>query len=155
MATVTRFEDLIIWQHARSFARKIYELTAGKSFNNDFELIRQIRKSSGSVMDNIAEGFDREGNNEFRQFLSVAKASLSESKSQVYRSYDRNYVTKEIFSNLIKEIESLSVKIFNTMEYLKHSDFRGYKFKEMLKESYAPYSTNDSTSNHFQPFQTI
>ena len=77
MATVKRFEDLIIWQLARQLAKEVFELSTPEKFRNDFDLIRQIRRSSGSVMDNIAEGFDREGNAEFKQFLSMQRDHLA------------------------------------------------------------------------------
>jgi len=91
MATVEKFEELIAWQKARHNAHEIYELTCLEKFDCDFSLVGQIRKSSGSVMDNIAEGFDRGGNKEFIQFLYIAKGSLSETKSQLYRAFDRTY----------------------------------------------------------------
>lgn len=85
MATIERFEDLEIWQSARIISKKIHFLSLETELKNDFGLRNQIRNSSGSVMDNIAEGFERGGNLEFRQFLSVAKASAGETRSQLYR----------------------------------------------------------------------
>lgn len=71
MATITRFEDLNIWKKAREYCKHIFELTQNKGFINDFSLKNQINSSSGSIMDNIAEGFEREGNREFIQFLTL------------------------------------------------------------------------------------
>ncbi len=90
MATIQRFEDLDIWKMARTLAEEVHELyTNHDVFSKDYRLKNQINGSSGSVMDNIAEGFERGGNNEFVNFLSIAKGSLGEVKSQLYRAYDR------------------------------------------------------------------
>jgi four helix bundle protein len=84
MATVERFEDLNVWKKSRLFCNKLNELTSQGSFAKDFELKNQINRSSGSVMDNIAEGFGRDGRSEFIQYLSISKASAAEVKSQLY-----------------------------------------------------------------------
>ncbi len=88
MATVKRFEDLQIWQEARVLAKKIILIVQSKGLKDNYRLRDQIIGSSGSVMDNIAEGFERNGNLEFRQFLSIAKASAGETRSQLYRVFD-------------------------------------------------------------------
>jgi len=75
MDRIQRFEDLIAWQKARDLTRKIYEIIRQGDFSRDFDLAGQIRRAAVSVMSNIAEGFEREGQREFRQFLSIAKGS--------------------------------------------------------------------------------
>ena len=128
MATVERFEDLIAWQKARQYAHEIYELTCLERFSRDFSLVDQIRKSSGSVMDNIAEGFDRGGNKEFIQFLYIAKGSLSETKPQLYRAVDRKYVNDIILNEKLIKAEELAKIIGGLISYLLNSKFKGRKF---------------------------
>lgn len=130
MATVTRFEDLEVWQMARKFAASIYQLTLLDKFSKEYKLKDQIKGSSGSAMDNIAEGFGRESRLEFINFLSIAKGSLNETKSQLYRSLDYGAITKEIFDTHYNEAEIISAKIGALMIYLNKSLIKGQKFKD-------------------------
>src|SRR5690554_2818712 len=93
------FEDLEIWKLAREIAKEVNILTKRNSFSKDFELINQIKSSSGSTMDNIAEGFERNGNQEFHQFLSISKGSGGETRSQFYRAFDYGYISEEELIN--------------------------------------------------------
>lgn len=100
MATLTKFEDIKAWQKARFFCQEIFLIIEQTKLAKDFKLKEQINGSSGSVMDNIAEGFGRGGNLEFIQFLEISHASACESQSQLYRMLDRKYITEEKFKNL-------------------------------------------------------
>ena len=129
MSTIKKFEDLEVWQLARVLCQEVHVLTLNQPFSQDFGLKNQINNSSGSVMDNIAEGFERDGNREFSQFLSIAKASCGECRSQPYRALDRNYMSKEQFELLSQKTTDLGRKISNLMTYLKNSEIKGNKFK--------------------------
>lgn len=125
---VERFEDLEIWKEARQLCKFIFNITEKEPFAKDFKLRDQIRTSSGSVMDNIAEGFERDGNKEFTQFLSVSKGSCGECRSQSYRAFDYNYIDEEILQELILRTTQLSKKIYAFMSYLRKSEFKGSKY---------------------------
>ena len=112
---IERFEDLEIWQEARELCKIIYEITSHGSFSTDFKFRDQIRASAGSTMDNIAEGFDRGGNKEFYQFLSISRGSTGEVRSQSYRSFDNKYITEEKLNELLEHTDSLSRKTYNLM----------------------------------------
>jgi four helix bundle protein len=130
MATIKRFEDLEIWQDARKLSKEIILISKNTDLDKDFRLKAQIKDSSGSVMDNIAEGFERNGNLEFRQFLSIAKGSAGEARSQLYRVFDNEYINEIKLNQLIFEYEKLSIKIHNFITYLNKKDFKGTKFIE-------------------------
>lgn len=130
MATVNRFEDLIVWQRARELDKMIFRLTLKEKIKGDFELIRQWRRSCGSVMDNIAEGFDRQGNREFVQFLSIARGSLGEVQSQCLRASDRGYIEELEFKMVFDLTREVKLLLDKLMQYIKSSKMRGLKFSE-------------------------
>ncbi|WP_309607407.1 four helix bundle protein [Flavobacterium sp.] len=129
MATINRFEDLEIWQEARRLAKEVHNICVETNLKSDFRLKDQIKSSSGSFMDNIAEGFERDGNLEFRQFLSISKGSAGETRSQLYRILDYGYISEVKFETMKVDYENLSGKIKNFISYLNKKDFKGNKFQ--------------------------
>ena len=129
MTTWKTFEDIEVWQLAREFCKDVYKISQYENLSKDYRLKDQINGSSGSIMDNIAEGFERDGTKEFIQFLSIAKASSGESRSQLYRIYDRNYISDAEFTELKQKTLNISGKLQNLISYLKRSGYRGTKYK--------------------------
>jgi four helix bundle protein len=127
--TISCFEDLEIWQEARELCKVIKLYSSKEPFYHDYRLRDQINGSSGSIMDNIAEGFDRNGKKEFIQFLSISKGSCSETRSQSYRAFDSNYISQDELNNLLDRTLRLSKKIGNFINYLKKSPLTGTKYK--------------------------
>src|SRR5215212_7916365 len=111
MATIKRVENLLSWQKARELNRIIGSLIDEGKFKHSYKLIGQIESSSGSIMDDIAEGFERGGNKEFVQFLYISKGSCGEFRSQLYRALDRKYIQQVEFDELF----ALSKEIINKL----------------------------------------
>lgn len=129
MSTIERFEQIVSWKEARKLNNSIGVLIDSGRFKNSYRLINQIEGSAGSIMDNIAEGFERGGNKEFIQFLYIAKGSCGELRSQLYRALDRNYIIQtgfDIFSVQTMKISSLIQKF---IAYLENSEKKGIKYK--------------------------
>ena len=120
MATIARFEDLEIWQLSRLQTNDFDKLIETTLLAKDFELRNQMNASSGSVMECIAEGFERSGNNEFRNFLIIAKGSNGEFRLQLYRCLDRKQITKELFAELYSKNVILGNKIMSFITYLQN-----------------------------------
>ncbi len=128
MEKVKRFEELRIWQKSRDFSEEIHLLFKDKSGFEERSLSSQIIRSSGSIMDNIAEGFERGGSKEFLQYLWISKARAGESRSQLYRAFDCKIIQEAEFYNLKSKVESLSVGIYYMIVQIKKSEYRGQKF---------------------------
>jgi len=125
MATIERFEDIISWQKARELNKFIGDIIDKGKFKRSYKLIDQIESSSGSIMDNIAEGFERGGNREFIQFLYISKGSCSEFRSQLYRALDRNYLTQIEFDRLYNLAKEIIVLLQKLIDYLRKSEMKG------------------------------
>ena len=130
MATYKRFEDLPIWQEARAFSKRIFEVSKNGDFAKEYRLCSQIHASSGSIMDNIAEGFERDGNGEFKQYLFIAKGSCGETRSQIYRAYDYGFLDETTFEELKDQSVEISQSISNFIDYLQNTDIKGLKYKK-------------------------
>uniref|UniRef100_UPI003217EB1A four helix bundle protein n=1 Tax=uncultured Draconibacterium sp. TaxID=1573823 RepID=UPI003217EB1A len=129
MATFNRFEDIIAWQKARELCQLVKVYTDKDYFSKDFKLISQIKGSSGSAMDNIAEGFERGGNKEFIQFLFISKGSVGETRSQLYRALDNEYITKEEFQKAYNLADEIGKLLRGLISHLKNSELKGDKYK--------------------------
>jgi four helix bundle protein len=140
MSTIYRFEELEIWKLARVLSKKVYALTLKDPILSDFRLRDQLRGSSGSIMDNIAEGFERSSRLEFINSLSIAKGEVGELKSQLYRGLDNQYFSEEIFLELYDRANELTKKITTFILYLNRTSIKGQKFKNR--------TANVNTTNH-------
>ena len=129
MASVKDFEELAIFQKARELSKKIYPVTNREVFKSDYRFVQQIRAAAGSIMDNIAEGYERIGNKEFLNFLYIAKGSCGEVRSQLIRANDIGYLTPEEYEELYSECRKLSAGIMNFIKEIKASDITGAKYK--------------------------
>jgi len=119
MSKIERFEDIKAWQQARSLVKEVYQATGEAKFAKDFSLKDQIRRAAVSIVSNIAEGFSRQTDKEFVQFLHIAKGSTSEVKSQLYVALDLRYISQEGFDNLYKQADEVGRLIFGFIRYLR------------------------------------
>ncbi|KIQ17263.1 30S ribosomal protein S23 [Flavobacterium sp. MEB061] len=129
MGKIQKFEDLEIWRLARLICQQIEFLIQNTNLKTNYSLKDQIDRSSGSIMDNIAEGFERNGNREFIQFLSIAKGSAGEVKSQSYRAFDKKLISEQQHLQLNETVELVKNKIGAMMNYLNNCEIKGLKFK--------------------------
>ena len=130
MGTITSFEDLEVWKEARRFVKQVYFITSSNTISKDFVFRDQIRRSSASVMDNIAEGFERDSRLEFINFLSIAKGSCGEVISQIIRATDLEYITIEESYNIKQDYKNLAGRIAKFIKYLNQTIIKGNKFKD-------------------------
>lgn len=128
---IQSFEDLFIFQSARELCIKIYKITENESFASDYRFVQQIHAAAGSIMDNIAEGFERSGNKEFLNFLYIAKASCGEVRSQIIRAHDVGHITTDEFEDLYNDTKKLSASIMNFTKELKSKGYKGFKYNEL------------------------
>jgi four helix bundle protein len=119
MPTITRFEEIEAWQTARKLTKLVYPMTDEGKISRDFGLKGQVRRTSISVMSNIAEGFKSQTQALFIRYSGIAKASAGEVRSQLYVSRDMNYLTEEQFSGLFQMAEKASRQISRFISYLE------------------------------------
>jgi four helix bundle protein len=129
MATIQKFEDLEVWKKARLLSEKIYPLTFKEPIASDFRLKDQIRGSVGSIMDNIAEGFERGSKLEFINCLTTSKGEVGELKSQLYRCLDNKYISQKVFDELYNLADEITKMLTGFINYLNKSTIKGQKFK--------------------------
>jgi len=131
MAQIKRFEDLEVWRIAVDSADLIYDLTSKGEFARDFALRNQVRDAGISIFSNIAEGFERDGNREFANFLSIAtiaKGSCGEARAQLFFALRRNYITADEFRCAKEMLISVSQQLSNFRSYLLNSELKGRKW---------------------------
>lgn len=119
MAKIERFEDIKAWQEARNLVKEVYRVCSVKEFKNDYSLVDQIRRAAVSIMANIAEGFSRQTNKEFIQFLFIAKSSATEAQSHLYVALDQGYLNQKEFNDLYKSLDKIQRQLSNLIKYLK------------------------------------
>ena len=129
MATIKKFEEIVSWQKARELNNKLRLCINKNAFDRNYKFVNQIMAACGSVMDNIAEGFERNGNREFIQFLYIAKGSCGEFRSQLYRALDSNYITQPDFDELYKLSIEIAMLLQKLINYLQTSALKGAKYK--------------------------
>jgi four helix bundle protein len=130
MATIERFEDIEVWKRARLLTRKVYAVSRAGAFSRDFGLKDQMRRASVSSMSNIAEGFERDGTQEFIHFLTIAKGSSGEVRSQIYVALDEGYITEDQFQELYQDAEAVSRMTAAFIAYLQRAQWRGNKYRK-------------------------
>lgn len=132
MPVVKRFEDLDVWIAAKDASVMIYKITENESLRKDFGLKDQIRRASISIISNIAEGFERNGNKEFIQFLSIAKGSAGEVRAQLYIIKELEFINEKEFTLLNEKVTQVSKMLSGFINYLKQSELKGAKFKSEI-----------------------
>lgn len=128
MKQVRYFEDLEVWQAAPIFAKRIFEITDSEKFKWEHRLTEQMHASSGSIMDNIAEGYERNGNKEFINFLYYSKGSCGEIRSQLTRCLDVGLISEDDYKILRQQAIEISVAIYNLINSIYDSGFKGVKY---------------------------
>ncbi len=119
MAKIEKFEDIIAWQKALELSDLVYAHTNNSFFSKDYGLKDQIRRASVSVISNIAEGFERESNNQFVYFLTIAKASAGELRAQLYVAKNQKYISDEEFKIILNKVLEVSKTISGFISYLR------------------------------------
>jgi len=128
MERIRRFEDLEVFQKARELCKNVYSITNKEPFKSDYRFVQQIRAAAGSVMDNIAEGYERNGNKEFVNFLYIAKGSCGEVRSQLLRVHDVGFIDKDTFEKLYINAQEIGRMIYHLAQMIKQNGSPGVKY---------------------------
>ena len=128
MAKAEKFEDLVIFQKASELCKDVYRVTSNEPWKYDSRFVQQIHTAAGSIMDNIAEGYERDGNKEFKNFLYIAKGSCGEVRSQIIRASDVGFIDNETYTKLYNDCISLNKSIAAFIKSLRISGIAGTKY---------------------------
>jgi four helix bundle protein len=129
MATFKSFEEIETWKKNKLLLKRVYSVSSDGNFSKDFHFRDHIRKTSESIMSNIAEGSDRDGNPEFIYFLKIAKGSAAELRSQLYVALDQEYIHESTFKQLYDSASEIGRMLGGLIKYLVKSRIKGSKFK--------------------------
>jgi len=135
---IVRFEDIESWQLARELTKQVYACTASRAFSRDFGLRDQIQRAAGSVMHNVAEGFDSGGDPEFVRFLRYGQRSCTEVQSELYVALDQKYITEQQFQALFDQAEKVNAKIGGFIKYLLSSSKDRRRTKDQVTRDRLP-----------------
>lgn len=119
MARIEKFEDMDVWKKSMELCNKVYTASNQKTFYSDYALRDQVRKSAISIPSNIAEGFERESNNQFIYFLLIAKASAGELRTQIYIAYNCQYIKEETKNDIVNNLIEISKSLSGFVSYLR------------------------------------
>jgi four helix bundle protein len=131
MKNIKSFEDLEVWKISKEFTLDIYKITGKKEFNHDYSLRDQLRRASVSIISNIAEGYERNGNKEMVQFLIISKGSAGEIRAQLIIAFELNYLSQSEFEELKDKIFNISKQLSGFIKYIKQSELKGSKYSIM------------------------
>ena len=134
MGSFDRFEDIEVWKNARVLLKDVYKVSSTGSFSRDFNMRNQFRSAALSIMNNISEGNDREGNKEFVQFLYIARGSAGEVRSMLYSALDLGYIDESTFKKMKTDVIEISKMTRSLAKYLKYSTKKGTKYKNQDPE---------------------
>ncbi len=117
--SIKSFEELNVWKDSREFVNSVYTLTASPAFKKDYGLRDQIQRAAVSIMNNIAEGYERDNNREFIKFLGYSKGSAGEVRSMLYVAFDLGYISEAEFGNNYNSAVSIIKQTANFIKYLR------------------------------------
>ena len=128
MAAIRDVEQTEAFQTARELVNAVYQCTREWKFAQDLALVNQIRRAAISIMSNIAEGFERDGNQELAQFLSIAKGSTGEVRAQLIIALDQKYVSPAEYDRVRALASSVKRQLAGWMKYIREGEHNGVKF---------------------------